>query len=33
MDNQNLQRELNAAKADMEKMLPSEVLDIFDKSI
>ncbi|KJD44619.1 peroxiredoxin-like family protein [Paenibacillus terrae] len=33
MANQNLQRELNAAKADMEKMLPSEVLDIFDKTI
>ncbi|TKH42860.1 alkyl hydroperoxide reductase [Paenibacillus terrae] len=33
MEYQKLQSDLEAAKADMEKMLPSEVLDIFDKTI
>lgn len=33
MANQNLQRELNAAKAHMEKMLPQKILDIFEKTI
>ncbi|WP_025715575.1 peroxiredoxin-like family protein [Paenibacillus sp. 1-18] len=33
MDNQKLQRQLNAAKAHVEKMLPQEILDIFEKTI
>ncbi|MET3210271.1 UNVERIFIED_CONTAM: peroxiredoxin [Paenibacillus sp. PvR008] len=33
MANQNLQRELNAAKAHMEKMLLQKILDIFEKTI
>ena len=30
---QKLQRELDIAATDMEKVLPKEVLDIFEKSI
>ncbi|MGW8956428.1 peroxiredoxin-like family protein [Paenibacillus sp. NPDC055715] len=33
MANQNLQRELNAAKAHMEKMLPQKMVDVFEKTI